>query len=96
MLAITEDPNFDIDNVADLETNKQTFIITDVLKNVRNCQKFYINIYYFCSSSFKKLVLSSPPYIIIVREMQLDWKGQENLELLTPRKLLKYSHPYNF
>ena len=85
--------------MVELETKKQTFIIINVIKNVKICRKFCMNIYYLTSSSsFKKLILSSPLYIIesIIRETQLDWQEQKNFELITPRELLKYFNLYYF
>ena len=50
MLAITEDPNFNIDDNGDLKKE----LIGHTLENVKICWKFYLNIYDFCANLFHK------------------------------------------
>lgn len=71
LLAVTEDPKFNIDDEADSERE----LICNILANVQLCQKLYMNIYDFCVNLFKEWISSSLPFILksIIMEMTLDW-----------------------
>lgn len=94
LLAITEDPNFIMDGGAALKRE----LTGNVLKKVKICQKFYMNINDFCENSFKEYILSSPPYILetIVEEIQLEWTDKEDFETISPQELLKYLDLHSF
>ena len=88
MLAVTEDHNFNINHEANVERE----LISNVLENVKICQKFYMNIYDFCANSFNEYNLSSPTYFweSIKSVMRVDWRNKEDFETLSTRELFKY------
>ena len=81
MLAITEDPNFNIDDEE---------MIHNILGNVRICQTFYLNIYDFWENSIKEYILISPLYVLdsIITEMRLDMAKKVDFQTFSSRELL--------
>ena len=81
MLAITEDPNFNIDDEE---------MIHNILGNVRICQTFYLNIYDFWENSIKEYILISPLYVLdsIITEMRLDRAKKVDFQTFSSRELL--------
>ena len=93
MLAVTEDHNFNINHEANVERE----LISNVLENVKICQKFYMNIYDFCANSFNEYNLSSPTYFweSIKSVMRVGWRNKD-FETLSTRELFKYFDLYYF
>ena len=81
MLAITEDPNFNIDDEE---------MIHNILGNVRICQTFYLNIYDFWENSIKEYILISLLYVLdsIITEMRLDRTKKVDFQTFSSQELL--------
>lgn len=81
MLAIIEDPNFNIDGEE---------IIHNVLGNVRICETFCLNIYDFWENSIKEYILISLLYVLdsIITEMRLDRTKKVDFQTFSSQELL--------
>ena len=81
MLAIIEDPNFNIDGEE---------MIHNVFGNVRICQTFYLNIYDFWENSIKEYILISLLYVLdsIITEMRLDRTKKVDFQTFSSQELL--------
>ena len=81
MLAIIEDPKFNIDGEE---------IIHNVLGNVRICETFCLNIYDFWENSIKEYILISLLYVLdsIITEMRLDRTKKVDFQTFSSQELL--------
>ena len=81
MLAIIEDPNFNIDGEE---------IIHNVLGNIRICETFCLNIYDFWENSIKEYILISLLYVLdsIITEMRLDRTKKVDFQTFSSQELL--------
>ena len=81
MLAIIEDPNFNIDGEE---------IIHNVLGNVRICETFCLNIYDFWENSIKEYILISLLYVLdsIITQTRLDRTKKVDFQTFSSQELL--------